>query len=215
MTGSPGLYTTFAALYDRVARAPGVGRFREWTVRALAPPAGGTVVEFGCGTGANASVVRDRIGSEGRYVGVDLAPGVLRVARRREDGSRVTFLRGDAARPPIRAGSVDAALATFVVGMVAEPAAAVRRWAEVVESGGRLALCNFRRTTTPVARPALPAFRLFVRLGAPGSAGSPVERLDRRVTTAHETLREVCVPDSITCETALGGFLVLTAGTVA
>jgi len=212
-------YTAFARLYDRLARAPGVGRVRRRVARALAPSPGATVLDLGCGTGANAAPLCRAVGSDGGYVGVDFAPGVLRVARRRVRRrrpawrDRATFLRGDATRPPVAAERVDAACATFLVGMLGEPAAAVRTWGRLVGTGGRLALANLERTTDSLATALNPLFRLGVRAGAPGSAGgSAVERLERRVTAAHGEL------DRITTATVrnrgAGGFLRVTAGSV-
>lgn len=212
-------YTAFARLYDRLARAPGVGRVRRAVVRALAPSPGATVVDLGCGTGANAAPLCRAVGPTGRYVGVDVAPGVLRVARRRVRRrqpawrNRAAFLRGDATRPPVAAERVDAACATFLIGMLREPAAAVRSWARLVGAGGRLALANLERTTASLARPLNPLFRVAVRAGSPGGGdGAAVERLERRVAAAHTEL------DRITTATVRTrgavGFLRVTAGSV-
>ncbi len=216
-------YTAFAAGYDRLARAPGVERIRRRFARSLAPPTGGRVVEFGCGTGANHPSLREQIGPDGTYLGIDLAPGVLRIARRRESGPHTGFVRGDAVSPPVGGRTTseapDAVCATFLVGMLSAPAAAVRRWARLVGAGGGVGLLNLRRTAVPVARPFNPAFAAFVRLGSPPAAGSsderPVDRLDRRVTDAHDALRAVCVPDSVRREPWLGGFGLCSTGTVA
>lgn len=216
---APAFYTAFARLYDRLARAPGVGRVRRRVARALAPPPGATVLDLGCGTGANAAPLCRAVGPAGRYVGVDFAPGVLRVARRRLRRrqpawrDRATFLRGDATRPPVDAERVDAACATFLVGMLREPAAAVRTWGRLVGAGGRLALANLERTTAPLARPLNPLFRVAVRAGAPGDAdGSAVERLERRVAAAHAELTRITTATVRTRGTL--GFLRLTAGSV-
>ena len=216
---APAFYTAVARLYDRVARAPGVGRVRRQVVRTLAPSPGATVLDLGCGTGANAAPLCRAVGSAGQYVGVDFAAGVLQVARRRVRRrqppwrDRATFLRGDATRPPVDSERIDAACATFLVGMLREPAAAVRRWGRLVGTGGRLALANLERTTAPLARPLNPLFRVAVRAGSPGDAGrAAVDRLERRVAAAHAEL------DRITTATARNrgtlGFLRVTAGSV-
>lgn len=206
-------YTAFARLYDRIARLPGVGRVRRRVARALAPAPGDAVVDLGCGTGGNHDAVREQIGPEGTYLGVDYAPGVLRIARDRAGGPQTAFLRGDATRPPVR--RADAALATFLVGMLSDPAAAVRSWARLVGPGGRLALLNLERSPAPVAAPLNPVFRLAVRLGSPPGpeAGEPaVRRLERRVRAAHDQLRRLSTA-TVTDRGALG-FYRLTAGTV-
>lgn len=213
---APEFYSAFAGLYDVLARhGPGVGRLRDAMVDALAPDPGDTVVELGCGTGANHGHVREHVGPGGRYVGVDFSPGVLAVARERDpEGS---FVRADATRPPVQPGGADACCAAFVSGMLPDPAAAVRTWADLVGPGGRLALLDLARTTRPGWRPLNPGFRLFVRAGSPpGTAASlrrsPTAVLDRRVAAAHRELREGCT--DVTAGTLAGGFARVSAGTV-
>ncbi|WP_394354968.1 class I SAM-dependent methyltransferase [Halorarum halophilum] len=215
---APEFYSTFAGLYDALARhGPGVGHLRESLADTLAPDAGDAVVEFGCGTGANHRHLRERVGPTGRYVGVDFSPGVLAVAWDRERADGAAFVRADATRPPITPGSVDACCAAFVSGMLADPAEAVEAWADLVGPGGRLALLDLARTTRPGWRALNPGFRLFVRLGSPpGTATSlsesPTAVLDGRVAAAHRTLRARCT--DVTVRTLAGGFARVSAGTV-
>ncbi|KTG26207.1 class I SAM-dependent methyltransferase, partial [Haloferax profundi] len=145
-------YTRWATLYDTIARrTPGVGRLRHDAADALGVDAGDTVVEMGCGTGANLPYLADRVGPEGTVVGVDFAPGVLDVARDRMAASpNVHLVRADATRPPLT--DVDAVLATFVSGMFADPADVVSSWADLVGPGGRLCLVDLARTTDPTWR---------------------------------------------------------------
>ena len=220
-TSAQAFYTRVAGLYDVLARyGPLVGLLRRALADALAPERGATVVEFGCGTGANRPYLADRVGPEGTYVGVDFAPGVLRVARERgrDRGDPGAFVRGDATRPPLGTGGVDACCGAFVSGMLAEPAAAVDTWAGVVGSGGRVALLDLARTTRAGWRALNPAFRAFVRAGSPpGTAASlarsPAAVQDERVAAAHRRLRGVC--SDVEYRTVLGGFGRVSAGTVA
>jgi len=217
---APEFYTRVAGVYDALARhGPFVGRLRRALADALAPERGATVVEFGCGTGANRPYLTERVGPAGTYVGVDFAPGVLRVARERgrRRGDPGAFVRGDATRPPLRGDDVDACCGAFVSGMLAEPAAAVDTWADVVGSGGRVALLDLARTTGAGWRALNPAFRAFVRAGSPPGTARRLERSpaavqDERVAAAHRRLRTRC-PDA-TSRTLLGGFGRVTAGTV-
>jgi ubiquinone/menaquinone biosynthesis C-methylase UbiE len=213
---SGSFYNRWASLYDRAATAPGVTGWRERTADSLALSAGDTVVEMGCGTGANLPPLRERVGPEGQVVGVDLVPGMLGEARRRierREWENVSVVRGDATQPPVT--RADAVVSTFLVGMVPDPAAAVREWVELVEPGGRVALLNATRSDRVLARPLNPAFRLFVRAGAPGarlSTASAVERLEARWRAAREALLEATVDHE---QANLGlGFVRLVSGRV-
>lgn len=207
-------YGRWAPVYDALAtRTPGVGRLRERTVAALDLEGGETVLDLGCGTGATLPYLRDAVGPAGRVVGVDLTPELLDRARERTgQWGNVAVLRGDAARPPV-AGPVDAVVASFVVGMLADPAAAVDRWVDLLAPGGRVAVLDAASSPRRVAAPLSPLFRLFVRLGAPpGSAGRsdpPIDVLDRRVDAAHG--RVVDLTDAGVERSGLG-FVRLTVG---
>jgi len=211
-------YGRWARLYDVLARrTPGIRALRRRAVRALGPEPGDLVVDLGCGTGANLRHLRDRVGTDGTVVGVDFTPGVLARARRhvaRRGWENVHLVRGDAARPPL--ARADGVLASFLVGMLGDPAAAVGTWADLVGPGGRLALLDLARSTG-AGRPLNPAFRGLVWLSAPPGAGdgrgeSPTARLDRRVAAAHRALLSRC--DPATHETRALGFARLSAGRV-
>ncbi|MFZ8921675.1 MAG: class I SAM-dependent methyltransferase [Nitrosopumilaceae archaeon] len=58
-----------------------IGKYRKITVDALELAKGDTVVELGCGTGLNFSLVLDAIGSEGKLIGVDITDKMLDQAR--------------------------------------------------------------------------------------------------------------------------------------
>ncbi|WP_224269985.1 class I SAM-dependent methyltransferase [Haloprofundus salinisoli] len=211
-------YSRWARLYDALATyGPGVSTLRERTAAALDPQPGDTVVEMGCGTGANFAYLRERVGSSGAVVGVDFSPGMLAVARERvarEGWENVHVVRADATKPPL--GEADAVVASFVSGMLADPAAVVGDWAGLVGPGGRLALLELARSTRPEARPLNALFYGLVLAGMPSkrpadlSAATKV--LDRRVVAAQRALRNRC--DDATYSTHAFGFARLGAGTV-
>jgi ubiquinone/menaquinone biosynthesis C-methylase UbiE len=179
MSSVAAFYGDNAALYDRIATIPPVGRWRARAVAALDLNAGDTVVEMGCGTGANLPYLRRAVGSSGRVVGVDLTGPLLERARdrvARKGWTNVHVVQGDATAPPV--GAADGLLATFVVGLLADPATAVADWCEVVAAGGggRLALVDATASDHPAGRLLNPAFRAFVAAGAPSSSPGDVVR---------------------------------------
>lgn len=211
-------YTRWAGLYDALAsHTPGIGGLRERAITRLAPTRGDTVVEMGCGTGANFPYLRERVGDEGTVVGVDLTGGMLAEARKRierEGWENVHVVAGDAARPPV--ADADAVFASFVSGMLSDPAGAVGAWANLVGEGGRLGLLDLARSTRLVGRPLNVFFAGLVFAGLPSKrradATAAPRLLDSRVVAAQRALREHCT-DAHYSTHALG-FARLATGTV-
>lgn len=214
-----GFYGRWARLYDLLARrTPRIGDLRADAAAALDPAPGETVVDFGCGTGANFRHLRERVGAEGTVVGVDFTPEMLAHARARaaaEGWENVHVVRGDATRPPV--ARADAVYASFLSGMLPDPAEAVRSWVDEL-APRRIALLDLARSARLPGRPLNPLFRLLVVASAPRGLGtlatraSPTRDLDRRVAAAHRALLDSCAAP--THETRAGGFAYLSAGTV-
>ena len=208
-------YARWAAVYDRVSRLPLVRSWRAAAADALALDSGDTVVEMGCGTGANVPELRERVGPDGRVVGLDLTRAMLEraVDHPERTGDGVHYVQGDATRPPVR--NVDAVLATFVAGVFPDPAAAVDAWCDCVGPGGRVALLNFQRADSALAAPLNLVFEGFVRLSSPGarlSARSQADAFERRVAAARDRLTRRTVDRRY--ETFAGGYLGLVSGRV-
>lgn len=208
-------YGRWAGFYDLLAtRTPGIRSVRERAVDGLALSPGDTVVEFGCGTGANVPLLRERVGQEGRVVGVDLTPGMLRRARRRVRRSgwrNVSLVLGDAERPPIE--SADAVLATFLVGMLQDTGEAVGSWTELLAGGDHVVLLD----AAPRDRHGLAdaAFRLFVASTTPPTFrlrydDPPAESLRRRIEAARAAL--LAETDLVADQRAARGFVRITIG---
>ncbi|PGF15119.1 methyltransferase type 11 [Natrinema sp. CBA1119] len=220
-------YGRWARLYDLIARrTPGIARLRERAAVACRLEPGDTVVEMGCGTGANLPFLRDRVGPKGTVIGIDFTRPVLERARAATAASdNVHVLQGDATRPPMRAAleavegqpddGVDAVLATFVVGMLEDPADAVDDWCDLVGSDGTVVLANAARSREWYAPPVNAVFRAIVVLSTPPTTrlryeSDPHIRLDEKIDAAHARLRERAV--AVADETHVFGVVRLTGG---
>jgi ubiquinone/menaquinone biosynthesis C-methylase UbiE len=145
------LYRRRAGGYDRAMwlfRLAGfrVDHYRRSTVGSLGLRPGDTVVELGCGTGLNFSLLRQAVGEEGTLVGVDLTDAMLEVAetRVREEGwNNVRLVQSDLAdyRPP---EGIAGALSTFAITLVPEYDEVVGRVAGALCPAGRLAILDFK-----------------------------------------------------------------------
>src|SRR5438876_10107232 len=83
----------------------------EQAVRALAPPAGGRVLDVGCGTGRAIPFLRRAIGPDGILVAVDVTQEMLAEAQRRGRDQLALLLQADGEAPPFGDSSFDGILA--------------------------------------------------------------------------------------------------------
>ena len=151
------LYRRLAPHYDRLVglfRLAGarVGTYRRGAVEALRVSPGDTVVDLGCGTGRNFPWLERAVTASGRIVGVDLTDAMLREAGQRVASAgwaNVDLVESDAAdyQFPANVGGV---LSTFAMTMVDDYDGVIRRAAEALRPGGRLAILEMRR---PEGRP--------------------------------------------------------------
>ena len=145
------IYQRRARRYDLTSRLYWLAgfpldRYRRLAVRALNLKRGDTVVEIGCGTGANFKALHEAVGGEGCIVGVDASAEMLEQARRRIErhGWRnVEYYQGDAGdwSFPER---VDGVLSTFALTLMPEYEDVLTRGADALTIGGRFVILDFR-----------------------------------------------------------------------
>lgn len=107
-----------AAVYDVLAPVMTLGqegRYRKIAIRLLGLQGNERVLDVGCGTGVLTRQIAHRLGGANAcVVGVDAAPKMIQVARRRAEGlPRVRFEVGVAEALAFEDASFDCALSTF------------------------------------------------------------------------------------------------------
>lgn len=175
------LYRKRARLYDFSANLYYLIGFREQAyrkraVRALELRPGDSVVDIGCGTGLNFSLLRAGVGEEGRIVGVDLNDAMLGKARervRRAGWKNVELVESDAARYDFPE-DVSGVVSTFALTLVPEYDEVIRRAAAALPAAGRFVLLDLK---APEGAP-LWLVKLAVWTTAP--FGTRLEMMDRR-----------------------------------
>jgi len=164
------LYRRRAACYDLTANLYYLVGFREWHYRQQAVDTlrlkqGDIVVELGCGTGLNFSLLRSRIGTEGRIIVVDLTDRMLEQAEervRRRGWNNVELVQADAADYAFPDGVVGI-LSTFALTLMTDYVRIIKTGRDALASGGRFAILDFKK---PDKAP-LWLTRFIVRLTTP------------------------------------------------
>ena len=165
------LYRRRAPRYDLTSHVYGLlgyrlDAYRRRGIELLALHTGDTVVEIGCGTGANLSRLERAVGPTGAIIGVDMSPAMLEQARtrvRREGWSNVTLVESDAAqyRFPER---INAILSTYALTLVPSYDDVIRQGANALVPGGRFVVVDIKAPRSwpePVLRVIVPLFRPF------------------------------------------------------
>jgi ubiquinone/menaquinone biosynthesis C-methylase UbiE len=121
-------------------------RFGRRTIERLGLERGARVLDVCCGSGASALVAAERVGPEGRVLGVDLAENLVRRARVKAMIRRlgnVEFQVDDFERLDVPAASFDAVVCVFGIYLMSDMWGALRRLWRWLKPGGRLAVTTW------------------------------------------------------------------------
>ncbi len=124
-----------------------IGRWRRMAVDALSLRPGDTVVEVGCGTGLNFSLLEHAVGSDGKIIGVDISEAMLEraEARVRAKGWRNVELVCSAASDfsfPKGAGGI---LATGVLTYEPDFDQVIERGAKALAPGRKWVVLDYKK----------------------------------------------------------------------
>jgi ubiquinone/menaquinone biosynthesis C-methylase UbiE len=114
-------------------------------MEALGLVSGDTVLDIGCGTGQTLLQLAERVGTEGQVIGVDVAPLLLEIARKRtEPLSQVRLIQADAQSLDLPSESADAVFSRLGVMTFDDPVAAFTNFRRILRPSGRLAFSCWR-----------------------------------------------------------------------
>lgn len=144
-----------AWLYDPIIEGLSFGRerrFRELTLACMAIPPDARVLDVGCGTGSLTLLVAERLAPPGLAVGLDAAPKMIAIARRKAvaDSRAARFDTGVAEALPYPAESFDVVVNSMFTHHI-DSDLKRRAFAEmyrVLRPGGQLVTADVDRPTT-------------------------------------------------------------------
>lgn len=142
------IYRTQRHFYDLTRKYYLLGR--DALIEGLAPPAGGHVLEAGCGTGRNL-IVAARRWPDAHFYGVDISEAMLETARKNVAkaglSDKIVFAQGDAtafdAAAMFGRADFDRVFQSYTLSMIPDWKGAIREGASKVAPGGRLDIVDF------------------------------------------------------------------------
>jgi ubiquinone/menaquinone biosynthesis C-methylase UbiE len=139
-----------APFYDLGCTLVGLGRrFRAQTLRHAALRPGERVLDVGCGTGVLTRLAGRAVAPTGLVIGLDPAPGMIRVARRHvaRAASRAEFRLGVIEHLPFESASFDMVLSSLMLHHLPPELkrAGLREAYRVLRPGGRLLAVDIDR----------------------------------------------------------------------
>lgn len=114
-------------------------------IEALALRPGDVVLDIGCGTGQTLLQLADRVGAKGQVIGVDVAPLLLEISKRRTNPlTQVKLIEADAQFLDLPPESADAVFSRFGVMTFNDPVAAFSNFHRILKPSGVLAFSCWR-----------------------------------------------------------------------
>lgn len=102
---------------------------------------GERVLDLGSGAGFDCFIASRAVGANGRVIGVDMTPEMLKLARanaRQGEYGNVEFRMGEIEKLPVEDGSVDVVISNCVINLVPDKRRAFEEAFRVLAPGGRL-----------------------------------------------------------------------------
>ena len=180
-----------------------IGEYRKRAVDYLNLNDGDVVVDLGCGTGLCFPLLMEKIGPNGKLIGVDISTEMLSVAEKRVKSagwSNVELIHSDIEKFELP-DEINGLISTGVFGYLGERTKVLEKIYKSLVNNGKVVIVDGKR---PEKWPSL-LFKLFVKLSSPyGLTESYFDNNTPEIVSR--------VFENVTFENMYGGLLYITSG---
>jgi ubiquinone/menaquinone biosynthesis C-methylase UbiE len=147
-------YSAISRFYDLLSSGAET-RLREDTIRRMGIRPGDNILELGIGTGSGLRRLAEAAGSSGAAVGIDIADGMLAVARENLRKihliHRIALACADGIRLPFRSGVFDGIFMSFTLELMDTPEIPIvlAECRRALKDGGRLGVVSMALAPDP------------------------------------------------------------------
>jgi demethylmenaquinone methyltransferase/2-methoxy-6-polyprenyl-1,4-benzoquinol methylase len=165
------LFSNISQRYDRLNTMMSFGLHHYWRRYAVAQTGlkpGATALDVCCGTGFITEELIKKTRPNGNVIGFDLAPGMLKIARRKLESSRFTGMfrlaQGDARTLPFPDNVFDGAVIGYGLRNVPDPLTVLKEMHRVVKPGRKIVALEMTLPRGPIFKKL---YRLYLAKAVP------------------------------------------------
>ncbi|XP_068326856.1 2-phytyl-1,4-beta-naphthoquinone methyltransferase, chloroplastic-like [Pyrus communis] len=153
------LFNRIAPVYDNLNDLLSLGQHRIWKRMAVSwsgAKMGESVLDLCCGSGDLAFLLSEKVGSNGKVIGLDFSKEQLSVASSRQKLKskacylNIEWVEGDATELPFSDGHFDAITMGYGLRNVVDKHKAMVEIFRVLKAGSRVSILDFNKSTNPV-----------------------------------------------------------------
>jgi demethylmenaquinone methyltransferase/2-methoxy-6-polyprenyl-1,4-benzoquinol methylase len=221
------MFNAIAGCYDRMNFLMSFGLYHYWRKYAVAQTGlrcGAVALDVCCGTGAITRLLMQKTQPNGRIFGVDLAPNMLKVARRKlnnlQSESAFRLIQGNAGALPFPDNIFDGAIIGYGLRNVPDPQLVLLEMRRVIKPGCKIVSLEMAHPSHPLFKKIYHLYLATVipRLGSwvahNGPAYQYLCRSIRQFIPQNELTRlfEVSGMVNVKCHPLTGGIVAVHAG---